>query len=213
MKLAVSLGFLLHLPQKSWSWLGFTKSQQGRVPWQLVSNFAKVKRFLIRFDTFCLDFCGVYIWVRTPDPWPPPLSGTRDTGPYIHACMHARIHPSIHPSIRMHPSIHPSIHAYIHTYITYLHTYIPTYQHTNIPPPQATGGGPEEPYHHHRPQGGDQKNHTTIPGHRGGGPWGGRGGLGSHGSYINIYLYIRIILMMIIIIIFISIIIIYIIVW
>ena len=49
----------------------------------------------------------VYIWVRTPDPWPPPhgmvpqahappmvwspkltLSGTPDTGPYIHACMH-----------------------------------------------------------------------------------------------------------------------------
>ena len=58
-----------------------------------------------------------------PMVWSPKLtlSGTRDTGPYIHACMH--------PSIRMHPSIHP----YIHTYIpTYLHTYVPTYLRTHV---------------------------------------------------------------------------------
>ena len=188
-------------------------------------------------------FRSVYIWVRIPDPWPPPWYGPPSSrswpppewyGPplgntghgTIHACMHARmhpsihpdasihpcIHPSIHPDASIHPCIHPSIHTYIHrhtyipiylpTYIptylrtyvptylrTYIHTYLPThlptYQHTNIPtyqhttttghrpqgggtrrtipPPQATGGG-------------DQKNHTTIPGHRGGGPWGGEGG-------------------------------------
>ena len=87
-----------------------------------------------------------------------PHSGTRDTGPCMHACMHACTHACIHPSIRMHPSIHasihpsihpdasihpcihPSIHPYtdIHTYLstylpTYLHTYVPTYLRTYVP--------------------------------------------------------------------------------
>ena len=65
------------------------------------------------------------------------------------------------PYLTFHTYIHPCMHACMHTYIhTYQHTNIPTYQHTNIPT-----------YHHHRPQGGgDQKNHTTTTGHRGGGP-------------------------------------------
>ena len=85
--------------------------------------------------------------------------------------------------------IHTYIHTYLHTYIpTYIHTYIHTYQHTNIPTyhHHRPRGGPEEPYHHHRPHGGgDRKNHTTIPGHRGGDHgWGG----GAWASWV-IYIY------------------------
>ena len=58
--LALSFGFGL----SPWPpFLSLNVAQQGRVPWQLVSNFAKVKRFLIRFDTFCLEFCGVFIYI------------------------------------------------------------------------------------------------------------------------------------------------------
>ena len=60
------------------------------------------------------------------------LSGTRDTGPYIHTCMHACIHASIHPSIQA--DIHTDTHrqTYLSTYLpTYLRTYVPTYLHTH----------------------------------------------------------------------------------
>ena len=108
-----------------------------------------------------------------------------------------RMHPSIHPSIHTYTDIHTYLPTYLHTYIptylrtyvhtytrtcmhacmdayiihTYLPTYLPTYIHTNIHTNIPT-------YQHttttgHR--GGDQKNHTTIP------------GLGSPGSYIYIH--------------------------
>ena len=132
--------------------------------------------------------------LRIPGPppmvWSPKLtlSGTRDTGPYIHACMHASIHTYIptylrtyvHTYTRTH--VHACMHAWMHTYI---HTYIPTYQHTNIPTyiptyqhTTTTGHRGGDQKNHttttgHR--GGDQKNHTTIPGHRGGDHGGGGG--------------------------------------
>ena len=55
--------------------------------------------------------------------WSPKLtlSGTRDTGPYIHTCIHTYIHR------------HTDIHTYTHTDI---HTYLPTYLHTYIPIPR-----------------------------------------------------------------------------
>ena len=118
-----------------------------------------------------------------PMVWSPKLtlSGTRDTGPYIH--------PSIHPSI------HTYIPTYLHTYVpTYLRTYVPTYLrthvhrlhtyiHTNIPPPQATGGGPEEPYHHPRPRGG---------GTMGGGGLGVLGHIYIYCIYNYIYIYVHV---------------------
>ena len=108
--------------------------------------------------------------------------------------MHTYLHTYLHTYIPTY--IHTYIHTYLHTYIpTYIHTNIPTYQHTNIPtyqhttttghgggtrrtipPPQATRGG------------GDRKNHTTIPGHRGGGPWVGGGAWASWVIYIYIYI-------------------------
>ena len=134
-----------------------------------------------------------------------------------HGTIHACIHPSIHPGASIHPSIHTytDIHTYLSTYLpTYLHTYvhtyihacmhayIHTYQHTNIPTYQHTtttghrGGDQKNHTTTTGHRGGDQKNHTTIPGHRGGDHGGGRGGLGSPGSYIHIcsckYTYIYI---------------------
>ena len=69
---------------------------------------------------------------RPPMVWSPKLtlSGTRDTGPYIHASMH----PSIHTYIQTHTQtdIHTYLPTYLHTYIpTYLRTYVPTYLHTH----------------------------------------------------------------------------------
>ena len=151
----------------------------------------------------------IYMRVRTPDPWPAPmvwspkltLSGTRDTGPYIHTCMHAYIHTYIYTQTYIPIYLPTYLHTYIPTYLpTYLRTYIPTYipiylptyihtyihtnqhtyQHTNIPPPQATGGGPEEPYHHHRPQGGGPEEPYHHPRSQGGGT----------GSYIYIHMHI-----------------------
>ena len=168
----------------------------------------------------------VYIWVRTPDPWPPPngmvpqahapppmvwspkltLSGTRDTGPYMHTCMHASMHPSIHPSIHTYIQTHTQtyIPIYLPTYIpTYLHTYVPTYLHTNIHthihtnihtyihtyiPYIHTYQHTNTTYHHHRPQGGgpEEPYHHHRP--QGGGPWGGGGGAWE--SWV-IYIYVR----------------------
>ena len=91
----------------------------------------------INFDLlYCYDISlenftesTVFTFFPPPMVWSPKLtlSGTQDTGPYIHTCMHAC----------MHPSIHPYIHAYIHTYLptyipTYLHTYVPTYLRTHV---------------------------------------------------------------------------------
>ena len=160
-----------------------------------------------------------------PMVWSPKLtlSGTRDTGPYMHACMHASIHPSIHTYIHTHTDIHTYLptylHTYLHTYIptylrtyvhtyihtcmhawmhTYLHTYIHTYLHTYIPTYIPTYIHTYIPTYQHTTttghRGGDHKNHTTIPGHRGGDH--GWGGLGRPGSYIYIIyiIYIYIIL-------------------
>ena len=120
---------------------------------------------------------------------------------YVPTYLRTHVHTYLHTYVPRYTRTH--VHTYIHTYLpTYLHThthyihtlhyitlryvtlhyiiyitlhYIHTYQHTNIPPPQATGG--------------DQKNHTIIPGHGGGTMGGEGGGLGSPGSYIHIYIY------------------------
>ena len=79
----------------------------------------------------------------TPMVWSPKLtlSGTRDTGPYMHACMHTYIpYITLHcialHDMTWHTYIHTCMHTYIHTYTqrhTYLSTYLPTYLHTYIP--------------------------------------------------------------------------------
>ena len=159
------------------------------------------------------------IWVRTPDPWPPPNGmvpqalgntghGTIHT--YIHTHIHTRIHTyiPIYLPTYLHTYIptylrtyvptytRTYIHAYMHacmdTYIpTYLHTYIHIYIDTNIPTYQHTTTTGHG--------GGDQKNHTTTTGHRGGtrrtippsqATGGTMGGLGRPGSYIYIYVCI-----------------------
>ena len=93
------------------------------------------------------------IWVRTPDPCPPPpWYGPPSSRPppngmvpqahalgnaghgTIHACMHASMHPSIHPYIHTDTHTQTDIPIYLPTYIpTYLRTYVPTYTRTYIP--------------------------------------------------------------------------------
>ena len=75
----------------------------------------------------------------TPMVWSPKLtlSGTRDTGPYMHACIHTYIPYITLHCIALHDMTwHTYIHACIHTYTqrhTYLSTYLPTYLHTYVP--------------------------------------------------------------------------------
>ena len=135
----------------------------------------------------------LYIWSRVPCSHPPPWDGGGVWCPcggvytYIHTYIPTYLHTYVHTYIPLHYLTLPyltlpylTFHTYIHTYTdthtyihtqththTYIHTYQHTYQHTNIPTYQHTN---IPTYHHHRPRGGDQKNHTTTTGHKGGGP-------------------------------------------
>ena len=146
-----------------------------------------------------IDNVYIYIWVRTPDPWPPPmvwspkltLSGTRDTGHgTIHTYIRTYVRTYVHTYIQTHTDIHTylptylptCLHTYIPTYLrTYVHTYIHTYMHACMHGCIHTYIPTYIPTYQHT-------NRTIPPSQAtGGGPWVRGGGLGVLG---HIYIYI-----------------------
>ena len=166
----------------------------------------------------------IYIYIesglRIPGPppmvWSPKLtlSGTRDTGPYIHTCIHPSIRTYIHKYIHTHTQtdIHTYLPTYLHTYIptylrthvhTYIPTYIPTYLHTyidtNIPTyiptykhTTTTGhrGGTRRTIPPPQATGGGPEEPYHHPRPQGGGPWGGTMG-GEGGAWESWVIYIN----------------------
>ena len=159
------------------------------------------------------DHIHIYIYIyESPDSgslappqwYGPPSSRSREHGTrehtYMHACMHTYIHTYTHRHTYLSTYLPTYIPTYLHTYLrtyvpTYIPTYLPTYLHTYIHTNQHTYQHTNIPtYHHHRPQGGDQKNHTTTTGHRGGPeepyhhPRPQGGGLGHIYRYIHMHI-------------------------